>query len=59
LKLKYDEPLSKFAFKLNLRRYTEGRGTAAASEPPFEEPGGAVQVDTIKTRVESASGFSA
>ena len=23
LKLKYDEPLSKFAFKLNVRRYTK------------------------------------
>jgi hypothetical protein len=23
LKLQYDEPLSKFAFKFNLRRYTE------------------------------------
>jgi hypothetical protein len=27
LKLKYDEPLSEFAFKSNLRRYTKGKGS--------------------------------
>ena len=34
LKLKYDEPPSKFAFKFNLRRYTEeaGERKAAAQE---------------------------
>ena len=26
LKLKYDKPLSEFAFKFNLRRYNEGDG---------------------------------
>jgi len=30
LKLKYDEPLSKFAFKFNLRRYAEARERLAA-----------------------------
>ena len=38
LKLKYDEPLSKFAFKSNLRRYTEARAnTAEARTAVLEE----------------------
>jgi len=31
LKLIYDEPLSTFAFKFNLRRYNEGARTAFAA----------------------------
>ena len=31
LTLKYDEPLSTFAFKFNLRRYTEPAASAASA----------------------------
>jgi hypothetical protein len=40
-------------FNFNLRRYAVGE------EHGGPVPGGAVQVDSIKTRVESAPGFSA
>jgi hypothetical protein len=36
LKLKYDEPLSKFAFKFNLRRYSE-EGNAAFKSGQYAE----------------------
>ena len=52
LKLKYDKLLSGFAFKFNLRHYTTAKNTNLN-----EDLGGAVQVDSIKTRVESAPGF--
>jgi hypothetical protein len=62
LKLKCDEPLSNFAFNVNVHRYIEA--TAAAKEKSVvnaigaEYLGGAVQVDSIKPCVESAPGFS-
>jgi hypothetical protein len=52
LKLKYDELLSTFAFNVNLRRYNLGARVR-------RRRGGAVQVDSIKTRFESVPGFSA
>jgi hypothetical protein len=55
LKLKCDEPLSNDAFKLNLRRYNVV--DYLIGDSPVR--GWAVQVDSIKTRVESAYGFSA
>jgi hypothetical protein len=36
LKLKYDEPLSKFAVKSNMRRYTLGAEGGAGSESPID-----------------------
>jgi hypothetical protein len=72
LKLKCDEPLSNFAFNFNVRRYTSGlfnagkyHGAATVGDFVYFAPygqtniGRAVQVDSIKTRVESAYGFSA
>ena len=74
LKLKYDEPLSSFAFKFNLRHYTEvcfsKSYPGASSSSTFVETyfadcmqahthGRAVQVDSIIPRVESVLGFSA
>jgi hypothetical protein len=56
LKRKYDEPLSKFAFKLSSRRYTAVMAGVGLNLTDF---GRAVHVDGIKTRVESAPGFSA
>jgi len=51
LKVNYDILLSNFAFKLDLRRFSQvgERRRAAASRPSR-----AAQVATIKTRVESA-----
>jgi hypothetical protein len=57
LKLTCDETLSNFAFKIHLHRYSEV--TAAMETMGMELDGRAVQVDNIKTRVESAYGFSA
>ena len=51
MKLKCDEPLSNVAFNFNVRRYTGARGGGGAANC-----GGAAQVDSIKTRVESAPG---
>jgi len=60
LKLKYVELLSNFAFKCNLRRYTAAHNSHPHnSDAANEFLGGAVQVDSIKPRVESAPGFSA
>ena len=56
LKLKYDKLLSSFAFKFNLRRYIVG---ALVGKYGDDLNGRAVQLDSIKTRVESAYGFSA
>ena len=53
LKLKYDKLLSSFAFNFNLRRYY----TCASDSDCFAQfpcHGKAVQVDPVKTRVESA-----
>ena len=50
LKLEHEKLLSSFAVNFNLRRYTEELRTII---------GRAVQVDSIKTRVDSAYGFSA
>ena len=60
MKLKYDKLLSSFAFNLNLRHYMMGAlyGVAGLAHAA-DLLGGAVQVDSIKTRVESAPGFSA
>ena len=61
LKLEYDEPPSNFAFKFDLRRYIKAdhasvlrRPEGVAAEWPADLPGRTVQVDSIKTRVESA-----
>ena len=64
LKLKYDEPLSKFAFNFNLRRYIKDHLLTLSLEDNQltsvpKELGRAVQVDSIITRDESALGFSA
>jgi len=37
LKLIYDEPPSKFAFKFNLRRHTEGQKAVAVLLQPFQK----------------------
>ena len=37
LKLKYDEPLSKFAFKFNLRRYTKFASSSDEDEDDDKE----------------------
>jgi hypothetical protein len=55
LKLEYDDPLSKLAFKFNLRRYNVSPAAAASAI----SIGRAVQADAIKIRVESAFGFIA
>jgi hypothetical protein len=55
LKLEHNESLSNFAFKINLRRYNVARRCHGA----HAAQGGAAQVDPIKTRVESAYGYSA
>jgi len=57
LKLKYDKVLSSFAFKLNLRHYI--MATLPVMMVGSSLPGGAVQVDSIKTGFESAPAFSA
>jgi hypothetical protein len=49
LKLKYNELLSKFAFKFNLRRYLETG--VVPLEPRKKHRSQAVQADSIKTRV--------
>ena len=66
LKLKCDEALSNVAFNFNVRRYTREDAQPAVPGPALAEPsaapcprGAAVQVDCIKTRVESAFGFIA
>jgi hypothetical protein len=56
LKLECDESLSNFAFKFNLRHYTAADDLMAAAMQ-MSGLGGAVQVDSIKTRVESAAWF--
>ena len=57
LKLQYYNLLSNFGFKFNLRRYI--KAAADAGDANLTALGGAVQVDSIKTRVECAPGFSA
>jgi len=52
LKLQHEKLLSNFAFNFNFRRYIKGVTWNKSH-------GRAVHVDTIKTHVESASGFSA
>jgi len=57
LKLKCDHPLSRFAFKFNLRRYTKEHFTTTSYQVL---PAGVaalrwVQVETLETRVESAA----
>ena len=47
LKPKYDEPLSNFAFNVNLRRYAVERGVAGGCATE-DLHGRAVQVDPIK-----------
>jgi hypothetical protein len=70
LRLKYDNLLSNLAFNINLRRYTgvlEGLDASLARGVPIAlilsadrlDFGRAVQVDSIKTHVESAYGVSA
>jgi len=70
LKLKCDEPLSNFAFNVNLRRYTQVVLQAAyANNFLAIDAAGSFEINrctvgryrsnTIKTRVESASGLSA
>jgi len=57
LKLKYDDPLSNVAFNFNSRRYSEvPRRQQHQQISERDTQGRAVQVDTIKTRVESAYG---
>jgi len=58
LKLNYDELLSNIAFNRNLRHYSKDRGEIAL-DAAAGASGRAVQVDSIKTCVESAFGFSA
>jgi hypothetical protein len=53
--LKHDEFVSSFAFKFNLRCYS----TVCRRVQLLHYLGGAVQADSIKTRVESTPGFSA
>ena len=57
MKLHYDELLSIFAFKFYLRRYNVEEMDAFFYE--IDDDGTAVQINSIKTRVESAYGFSA
>jgi len=68
LKLQHDQPLANSAFNFNLRRYSWGRDLNGETTPPSTTTAysaisagssKAVQVDSIKTRVESAYGFSA
>jgi ABC-type Mn2+/Zn2+ transport system ATPase subunit len=63
LKLKCDEPLPNVFFNFNVRRYTmvgaNGAGKTTLLKNIVGELGRVVQVDSIKTRVESAYGFSA
>jgi hypothetical protein len=61
LKLEYDEPLSNFAFNFNVRRYSTGvrYDSVLLNLYPDGASGGALQVASIKPRVESAPGFSA
>jgi hypothetical protein len=67
LKLTCDVLLSNSAFEFNLRRYTVvapsgetvASGAAGVLPGPVAVNGREVQVDSIKTRVESAPGFSA
>jgi hypothetical protein len=64
LKLKCDEPLSKTAFNFNLRHYTGGASTRTVMLTRvlfgvLPTLGGALQLASIKTRVESVPGFSA
>ena len=75
MKLQYDKLLSRFAFNFNLRRYTVVTaplpptphphalaaqvGAAPSVRAWLHSLGRAVQVNSIKTRVESACGFSA
>jgi hypothetical protein len=58
LKLKYYILLSSFAMKFSLRHY-DGALQRAAVLRRLQRQGGAVQVASIKTRVESTPGFSA
>jgi len=59
LKLRCDEPRSNFAFKFNLRHYnlviTDELARSAAKDAGLDL-GRAVQVNSLKTRVESPPG---
>ena len=62
LKLLYDKLFSNVAFKFNLRRYNAvltGWSASPFASTSSNSPGRAVQVDSVKYRVESAYGFSA
>jgi hypothetical protein len=54
LKLNYEEMLANFGFKIQLAPLQPGRGPAGGAAR-----GEAVQIASIRTRVESAPGFSA
>jgi len=55
LKLKYDETLSSFAFKFNLRRYTMVvLSKIVKLFPTITRLGQAVQLEPMKLHVESA-----
>jgi hypothetical protein len=63
--LQCDEPLANFAFSLNLRLYDAVEAGAVPALPPLEamdlaelDHGRALQLHTIKTRVERAYGLS-
>jgi hypothetical protein len=54
LKLRYDEPLSKFAFNFNLRRYSaETALEYLMKSPPKLQQGKAVHVDPIKPELKA------
>jgi hypothetical protein len=55
VKLKSGEPLSNFTFKINLRRYNVRKPQRLQTK----HYGRALQVDSIKTRAESACGANA
>jgi len=59
LKLKCDEPPSNVACNFKLRRYTVATFCLLDRSRHRNDIGRAVQVDSIKTRVESAYGISA
>jgi hypothetical protein len=56
LRLECDEPISNFAFKFNLRRYTAACLTVLENTP--DDRGRPVQVHSVRTRVERVYGLS-
>ena len=54
MKLKCDEPLSNFAFKINLRQYIEGYGDAVYESD--EDEGEKSKADQKKNKAEAEAG---